>query len=237
MKTMRRLFSRRNPIELSVNRRPHEAVDTEPLLADPDPFDQLEHAPVDMDAPLAHADREDPGEAPATMITRIEDALQEGRELGTSIVEAINKMPEITNNCLHTMNQRQGAMLDHLRDITEAEQTRIESEQEASRQLAEVLGTHAETLGLVQRQLDANHQVAASTAEHLEDMGRGLTESIATNRKTGEAMSALVDELRSTTARQDARFGRMQGWIIACVIACIAAVVASVTLAWVAIAN
>ena len=68
-------------------------------------------------------------------------------------------------------------------------------------------------------------------------MGRGLSESITTNRRTGEAMTALVSELRTNSAQQEARFGRLQGWMITCVIACLATVVASVTLAWVALAG
>ena len=237
MQTMRRLFARRTPIEMSVQRKHHPRLDHQVLLEDGDQPDDLLTPATGGTTELAASNEDAPTEAPAAILTRIDDAMQEGRDFSARLMESIDSLPESTNNALRTLAQRQDTLIELAREIADAERARGEAEQASARELTEVLGTHSETLGLVQRQLDANHQVAAATAERLEDMGRGLTESITTNRRTGEAMTALVGELRSTSAQQDARIGRLQGWMIACVIACLATVLASVTLAWVALAG
>ena len=224
IKSVRNLFSRRAPIELKVSPPPMDGDPGEVLLED---------SPAPM---LAEADSTTPSDEAHAALQRLEQPSEEARAANETLAIAAEHLPKATNS-LHSIEHRQQAIQELLRGLLETERSRAESDQEASSKLNAVLKTHADTMGLVQQQLDLNHQLSATTAERLQDLAQGLAESANGTRQTGKAVHALVNEIKHQNQLQEERMGILQGWIIACVIACIATVIAGITLAIVAMSS
>ena len=124
MKTMRRLFSRRTPIELSVQRKAHPRLDHQVLLEEKSPPENLKTAREGIETDLAGPAEESLAEAPTAILTRIEEAIQESRNFGSTLLESINNLPEPTNASLKKMTQRQEAIIELLRELSETERNR-----------------------------------------------------------------------------------------------------------------
>ena len=224
IKSVRNLFSRRAPIELNVSAPPMAGDPGEVLLDDP---------PA---AAPAEADSTTPSDEAHAALQRLEQPSEEAQAATEAMAIAAEHLPK-ANNTLHSIEHRQHAIQELLRGLLETERNRAESDQEAAGKLHAVLKTHADTMGLVQQQLDLNHQVSSTTAERLQDLAQGLAESANGTRQTGKAVHALVNEIKQQNLLQEERMGILQGWIIACVIACIATVIAGITLAIVALSS
>lgn len=233
MNSVRRLFSRRRPLELTVTplTEHEESNPMDMILAGNGEHPEGSNLPTDLES-----QPENQANEPLAVLGRIEQALEESKSSGTALVESAQRLPEVARS-LASLSDRQQELVELTRNLHELEKSRGEEQQTNNHRLSESLDRQNETLGLVQRQLDANHQIAAQTAEHLTRVSDGLAESMNASRRTAEAMSALVGELRTRDARNAERFSRLQGWMLACMIAGLATVIAAVTLAWILISS
>ena len=107
-----------------------------------------------------------------------------------------------------------------------------EDDREFKTRLSDLLEREHALFGLIQQQLDANHEAAALTASKLDDLSTAVRVTAETNQRTASALAAVVEELRVQEKRHDERAGVVQGWIITCVVACIGATAAALALAW-----
>lgn len=224
IKSVRNLFSRRTPIELNIAPPPVDGDPGQVLLEDPPAS-----APADLDSTT-------PSDEAHAALQRLEQPTEESRAATETMAMAAEHLPMATST-LHSIEHRQQAIQELLRSLLETERSRAESDQEAAGRLNAVLKTHADTMGLVQQQLDLNHQLGSTTAERLQDLAQGINESANGTRQTGKAIHALVSEIKQQNLLQEERMGILQGWIITCVIACIATVIAGITLAIVVLNN
>lgn len=165
------------------------------------------------------------------LLDRIESRLQDGRDAQDRTLEAIGGIPVMVDH-LARVSTRQDEIVQAVRELGQAQRQRSESESAVLDRLSDLVDRESALLALVQRQLDANHEIVQHTAGRLEELTAAVTEASRTNRVTAEAMEAMVGEMRSREQRSEERAGAMQGWIVTCVVACIAATAAALALAW-----
>jgi chromosome segregation ATPase len=222
--SVRKLFMRRRPLELSITHRatgtdgPHPMllIDSEPPPLTLDPSTAL---PADPDEPLA-------------VLNRIESVLEDDRDAHVGLRESVAHLPQAISS-MNVLAERQQTLIEVTRSMADHHRTTVTMATQHAEHLRESLERQSDTMGLIQRQLDANHQVASHAAETLNQLGECLRTSTHTTQRTGEAMNALAQSLASHRNEQDASFQRLQGWMIATAIACIATVLASAGLGWV----
>ena len=212
-------FSDQKPAEASID--PETPVSS---VRPPRPF------PSDASAsnPLAST----PSDAtPLASMNRIEGALNEGRAAQDRIAESVSNLPRAIS-ALDQAAARQQHVLDLLEGLASHHQGQSDRSTAAIERMTESIERSHEVAGLVQRQLDANHQVAIETVARLDQVSHAISESNQTSRAVGEAMAAMINEIRDRDQAQEERAGVLQGWIVASVVGCIAASAAALALAW-----
>jgi hypothetical protein len=210
---VRRLFRPESPVEIDISDRRHGDVIEDDALAT-----VQEDATSDQRGAL-------------DLLARIETRLDEGRAAQDRALAALHALPTATDH-LARLSTRQDELLATLKELGQANRQRTEAEAAVLTRLGDLLDRESALFGLVQQQLDANHQIVQHTAGRLEELSAAVTEASRTNRVTGEAMEAMVAEMRDREKRAEDRAGAMQGWIVTCVVACIAATAAALALAW-----
>ena len=183
-----------------------------------------------LGTPGMHAGTES-GNPAMELLDRIESGLKEGRETQERAARALEVLPGSLEH-LATVATRQEDLLLAVRELGQSQRQRAESEGAVLDRLSDMVDRESALLALVQRQLDANHEIVQHTAGRLEELSAAVTEGVRTNRVTAEAMEAMVGEMQAREKRSEDRASAMQGWIVTCVVACIAATAASLALAW-----
>ena len=213
LKSFRRLFGANQPVEIDISDSPAPATgevsDALTPVSDPGPgvIDAFE------------------------VLGRVESAIESGRRIQDQALRSIEAIPRAVTE-LERVGSGQADLIEAVRELGTNQEQRAEAESAVLSRLADLLDRESALFGLVQQQLDANHQLAEETAKRLDQLGSSLHETARTNRATAEAMEALTSDLRAREQRSEERAGAMQGWIVTCVVACIAATVASIALAW-----
>ena len=225
MKSVRRLFSKREPLELSVSQSPDQGSDSSSVVLEPSV------PPSNTEQPHTDLIPTEPLEAMNTL-NRIEESMRESGVTHTAMLTALEQLPELTRHA-STASERHIELNELMRGLASAQHESGIAQRETTEHMSQCLDRHNEMLGLVQRQLDANHQIATHTAEHLSSLSETLQKSMAIQQKTGEAMCTMADQFRTREETISKRFSRIQGWLIACIIASIGTVIAAVTLAWI----
>jgi chromosome segregation ATPase len=210
---VRRLFRPESPVEIDISDRARGDVIDDGTLT-------TGHEDVTTNRPDA-----------MDLLARIETRLDEGRAAQDRALAALHSLPTATEH-LARLSTRQDDLLATLKELGQANRQRTDAEAAVLTRLGDLLDRESALFGLVQQQLDANHQIVEHTAGRLEQLAAAVTEASRTNRVTGEAMEAMVVEMREREKRAEDRAGAMQGWIVTCVVACIAATAAALALAW-----
>ena len=209
---LRNLFTGRRPVELEID---PEGRTTSTL-----PSEEL--APVTAAPPLVD---------PVATIERLESTLQSGREVQDQTLEAIKRVPHAVME-IERIGINQKDLAEAIRNLQTSGEERMKAETAVLERLSDLIERETALFGLVQTQLDANHQAVEKTAVRLEEVATAIHETARTNRATGEAMEAMVSEIREREQQAEDRAGALQGWVVTCVVACIAATAASLALAW-----
>ena len=181
-----------------------------------------ELAPVEPVLPLVD---------PAATIERLESTLQSGRDVQDRTLEAVRRLPHAVSE-LERIASGQKEMVEAIRALEASGAERTKAESKVLERLSDLIERETALLGLVQTQLDANQQAVEKTSLRLEEVASAIHDTARTNRATGEAMEAMVSEIRDREQRAEDRAGALQGWVVTCVVACIAATAASLALAW-----
>ena len=229
MKSVRRLFSKRDPLELTVTTSSDETDNSSNVVLQPSV------PPEDTETPESDLTLAEPLEAMNTL-TRIEETMRESGTTQSEMLEALQQLPELTRHAT-TASDRHTELNELIRGLANAQQESGIAHKETTQQMAACLDRHNETLGLVQRQLDANHQIATHNAEHLSSLSEAIHKSMAIQQKTGEAVCTMADQFRTREVEMSKKCSRIQGWLIASIIASIGTVIAAVTLAWILFGN
>ncbi len=173
----------------------------------------------------------DAPEDPRSAIRRIEEALNSGRDSQAAIAEAVAKVQPAAAAMVQ-MAERQQRLLEIAEGQAANASRRDDRTIETIERMNEHLGRANEVTGLVQRQLDANHEIVRETVTRLDQVAMAIDEGRRASEAIGTTMSAMLEEMKYRDEAHETRNGVLQGWIVASVVACIAATGASLALAW-----
>ncbi len=232
LKGLRRMFGQSQVVELDATAVP-------PSTTDPsDPSDPVQD--VDVTGKTAEAIKSMIGDNlpqqssrpdAQEMLASIEAALASGREVQDRTLAAFDRLPRSLSE-LARLGSGQDELVRILREVQSGMERTAEDDREFKTRLSDLLEREHALFGLIQQQLDANHEASALTASKLDDLSTAVRETAETNQRTASALAAVVEELRVQEKRHDERVGVVQGWIITCVVACIGATAAALALAW-----
>ena len=252
LQSVRRWFNRDQPLDLNVPNLIAGPVPAPPPATEPksgftparisvtemvDELDRAESARYPDPEPaetMANAESQLPtalSPNPLASMNRIEGAISEGRAAQDRIAEAVSSVPRAIS-ALDQAATRQQHLLEVLEGLANHHQDQASRSTTAIERVTESIERSTEVAGLVQRQLDANHQIALETVARLDQVGHAISESNQTSRAVGEAMAAMITEIRDRDLAQEERSSVLQGWIVASVVGCIAASAAALALAW-----
>ena len=220
----RQLFTGRKPVELNVDQSGQTDSDQTAQELAPELASGLASG-------LASASTTSPALDPVATIERLESTLQSGRDVQDQTLEAIKRVPLAVTE-LERMASGQKELAEAIRSLETTGEERMKAESAVLERLSDLIERETALFGLVQTQLDANQQAVEKTAVRLEEVASAIHETARTNRATGEAMEAMVSEIKDREQRAEDRAGALQGWVVTCVVACIAATAASLALAW-----
>ncbi|MHC4794995.1 MAG: hypothetical protein ACYTDE_11965 [Planctomycetota bacterium] len=206
---------------------PPDASGSEPPEARRRPATPSEDVMAPTGGPLAADAPEDPRSA----IRRIEEALNSGRDSQAAIAEAVAKVQPAAAAMVQ-MAERQQRLLEIAEGQAANASRRDDRTIETIERMNEHLGRANEVTGLVQRQLDANHEIVRETVTRLDQVATAIDEGRRASEAIGTTMSAMLEEMKYRDEAHETRNGVLQGWIVASVVACIAATGASLALAW-----
>ena len=249
LRSVRRWFTRDQPLDLQASNLIAEPVSGSPDSASPEgaykPTRTISMTSMVDELDRAEAARFPDGEPaettnspevylpanPLASMNRIEGATFEGRDAQDRIAEAVSNVPRAIS-ALDQAAARQQHLLEVLEGLASHQREETSRSNTTLERVTESIERSTEVAGLVQRQLDANHQITLETANRLEQVSQAISESNQTSRAVGEAMTAMIDEIRDRDQAQEERSSVLQGWIVASVVGCIAASAAALALAW-----
>jgi hypothetical protein len=252
LQSVRRWFTREQPLELNISNLISESVATSTpsprtesrfrsakisVATMVDELDRAESARFpDLDPDDTSPDTEVQAPTatpphPLASMSRIEGAISEGRAAQDRIAESVSSVPRAIL-AFDQAATRQQHLLEILEGLASQHQEQSGRSTVAMERMTESIERSSEVAGLVQRQLDANHQIALETVARLDQVSHAISESNQTSRAVGEAMAAMIGEIRDRDLAQEERSSVLQGWIVASVVGCIAASAAALALAW-----
>ena len=229
LKGLRRMFGQPRVVEIDATTAPEPANATPDPVEDTEVTDKTAEAIKSMigDATMPQAPRRDAQE----MLESIETSLASGREVQDRTLAAFDRLPRSLAE-LERLGSGQDELVRILLELQSGMERTAEDDREFKTRLSDLLEREHALFGLIQQQLDANHEASALTASKLDDLSIAVRETAETNQRTASALAAVVEELRVQEKRHDERVGVVQGWIITCVVACIGATAAALALAW-----
>ncbi len=223
------------PASLASHADPAEATAvTATLDADPEPPEARRRItpPAGDGMEPANAPRTtEPPEDPRSAMRRIEEALISGRDSQAAIAEAA-KTVQPAAAAIERMAEQQRRLLEVTENQALESRQRDDRTIETIERMNENLGRSNEVAGLVQRQLDANHEIVRETVVRLDQVAVAIDEGRRASEAIGTAMSTMLEEMKRRDEAHETRNGVLQGWIVASVVACIAATGAALALAW-----
>ena len=229
LKGLRRMFGQPRVVELDASTAPTPTAPSSDAAGDMEVTDKTAEAIKSMigDPSPPQPARRDAQE----MLESIEVALTSGRDVQDRTLQAFERIPRSLSE-LERLGSGQDELVKILRELKSGMERSGEDDREFKQRLSDLLEREHALFGLIQQQLDANHEASALTASKLDDLSTAVRETAATNQRTASALAAVVEELRVQEKRHDERVGVVQGWIITCVVACIGATAAALALAW-----
>ena len=186
---------------------------------------------VESPEPAGESSEIESADDPRSTMRRIEEALRSGRDSQAVIAEAVGEVRP-AKIAIERLAERQQRLIDVVEHQSAESGRRDERAIDAIERMSENLDRSNEVTGLVQRQLDANHEVVRQTVVRLDQVAAAIDEGRRASESIGVAMNAMVEEMNRRDEAHEIRNGVLQGWIIASVIACIAATGAALALAW-----
>lgn len=168
---------------------------------------------------------------PIDLFDRLDESIRSGRTVQDRTLEAIKGVP-IAVTEVQRIAAGQSELASAIKSLETQTERRAEAESAVLDRLSDLLDRETALFGLLQNQLDDNQRAIESTASRLEEITSAIHETARTNRATGEAMEAMVSEIREREKRSEERAGVLQGWVVTCVFACLATTIAALALAW-----
>jgi hypothetical protein len=148
-----------------------------------------------------------------------------------SVVPLLERLPESLQS-LPEIARQQARLGEAIGSALVQQRIRDQGIEEILRRIAEGVGQQTSTFGLVQQQLDLNHEAAQRVAEGVTSLSQGVGELSTGQRRNADALTQMLEQFRSHDMAIDRITARMQVWLVFATSIAAGTAIACLLLAW-----
>lgn len=148
-----------------------------------------------------------------------------------SVLPLLERLPESLQS-LPEIARQQSRLGEAIGSALVQQRIRDQGIEEILRRIAEGVGQQTSTFGLVQQQLDLNHEAAQRVAEGVTSLSQGVGELSTGQRRNADALLQMLDQFRAHDTAIDRITARMQVWLVFATSVAAGATIACLLLAW-----
>jgi 3-methyladenine DNA glycosylase/8-oxoguanine DNA glycosylase len=172
----------------------------------------------------------DPAAVARALLTLADHVRQDDTDR-RAIVALLQRLPDSLQS-LPDLTRQQARMGEAIAAALVEQRIRDQSIEEILQRIAEGVGRQTDTFGLVQQQLDLNHEAAARVADGVTSLSQGIGELATGQRRNADALQSILDQARQRDADTERIHGRLHLWLVFCTALSAGALVACLLLAW-----
>ena len=167
-------------------------------------------------------------------IGKIQGRLHEDERERENIMPLLQRLPE-SLQALPEIARQQAKLGEAIATSLVQSRQRDQSIESILERIAQGVGQQTDTFGLVQQQLDLNHQAAQRIAEAVATLAQGVGDLSSGQRRNSDSLVGLLDRMRD----RDESIGKIQGrlhlWLVFSTAVACGSMIACLLLAWAAI--
>lgn len=191
---------------------------------------QLLLGPPEEPEPV-HARRVPDAAAVATAITELAERLHEDEQDRQNIMPLLRQLPE-SLQALPEIARQQARLGEAIATALVQSRQRDESIESILQRIATGVSQQTDTFGLVQQQLDLNHQAAQRIAEAVATLSQGVGDLSSGQRRNSDALVGLLDRLRERDETVGKIQNRLHLWLLFSTAVACGSMIAVLLLAW-----
>jgi X-X-X-Leu-X-X-Gly heptad repeat protein len=169
--------------------------------------------------------------AVANALLSIAEHLRRDAEERRSMLPLLERLPESLQT-LPEIARQQARLGEAIGGALVQQKLRDQGIEEILRRIAEGVGHQTSTFGLVQQQLDLNHQAAQRVADGVTSLSQGVGELSTGQRRNADALQAIVEHADRRDAAMQRLTERLQVWLVFCTAIAAGSLLACLLLAW-----
>lgn len=148
-----------------------------------------------------------------------------------AILAVLERLPASLQS-LPEMARQQARLGEALTTALVQQRARDQTIEDMLRRIADGVGHQVDTFGLVQQQLDLNHQAAQRVADGVTSLSGGIGELATGQRRNADALLAIFEQIRLRDEAMERLQGRLHLWLLAATGIAAGSLLASLLLAW-----
>jgi X-X-X-Leu-X-X-Gly heptad repeat protein len=148
-----------------------------------------------------------------------------------AILAVLERLPASLQS-LPEMARQQARLGEALTTALVQQRARDQTIEDMLRRIAEGVGHQVDTFGLVQQQLDLNHQAAQRVADGVTSLSGGIGELATGQRRNADALESILQQAREREEALERIQGRLHLWLLAATGVAGGSLLACLLLAW-----
>lgn len=169
--------------------------------------------------------------AVAAALLSIAEHLRRDAEERRTMMPVLERLPD-SLQALPEIARQQARLGEAIGGALVQQKLRDQSIEEILRSIAEGVGQQTSTFGLVQQQLDLNHQAAQRVADGVTSLSQGVGELSTGQRRNADALQSIVDQAAQRDVAMQRLAERLQVWMVFSTAIAAGSLLACLTLAW-----
>jgi len=174
--------------------------------------------------------------AVATALLAMADHLRAEEADRRAILAVLERLPASLQS-LPEMARQQARLGEALTTALVQQRSRDQTIEDMLRRIADGVGHQVDTFGLVQQQLDLNHQAAQRVADGVTSLSGGIGELATGQRRNADALQSILDQARQRDEALERIQGRLHLWLVVVTGIAAGSLLACLLLAWALIAR
>ena len=148
-----------------------------------------------------------------------------------SVLPLLERLPENLQS-LPEIARQQARLGEAIGSALVQQRIRDQGIEEILRRIAEGVGHQTSTFGLVQQQLDLNHEAAQRVADGVTSLSQGVGELSTGQRRNADALMQMLEQVRAHDAAIERVTARLQAWMLFATCIAAGSTLACLLLAW-----
>ena len=169
--------------------------------------------------------------AVATALIAIADHLRHDATERLSVLPLLEKLPDSLQS-LPEIARQQARLGEAIGSALVQQRLRDQSIEDTLRRIADGVGRQTDTFGLVQQQLDLNHQASQRVADGVTSLSQGIGDLSTGQRRNADALQGILEQTRSHDEAMERVQGRLHLWLVFATTIAAGSLIACLLLAW-----